>query len=1039
MSDPHSAAPDDVLALQQHYGNRAVQRLIQARLSVGPVGDKYEQEADRVADQVMHMTTPSTSRQALQRADEDEAVQLKSSIQPVQGDGGFEVKGAVEARLAQRQGGGAPLSNDVQAFMGSRFDTDFSRVRVHTDREAAQLNRDLQAQAFTHGTDIYLGEGKYNPGTSAGKRLLAHELTHVVQQTDGLKPLRRAAKSNTDKRRDRIQHIPHTPPKSIVHRTARQIQRLPQKLTNAQLSLIVNVDDNLLDQGSKLLKALNRPNVVNDAKADKLSNCALTTLAAIESGKTSGGVASSLRSGQGLPATSEQSQKIWAMTLADAETLAAKKMVTPAATLGADEMEKNKELIKGMEDFAEGNAYVVADAQYYGMIQYLMGLAAKGATSDVKFKVFEYGEPGNDMHAEASLVSAMNQYPNGTRFAVFLYSPDPTQHVRQHWVYAERFNNQVLFKDYQVNTGARNPVDVYLNEFPFSPDVRSDVNKSFGQGSFIAYVPFFTNQPAPIVPGREANPDKIGGIISEVKGKMRVLKEPMTAPGERMSTQWPSMGNPLTEIPAPSVIDQGVRSIGSKFGLTVVCQYGSLTNQGVIQIIGNPVHSNATIKKTKRVKIPGQPGLQDVEEQVPTDQIKFQPLNAAMPVKQPGQPAQIDPRELPAPATAKADTETQYREAFAKAYQISAQNVTGGIQINALNAEFVDLIHEATHSFEQVTLPMHFREGLTEIFASMVAQQVQTSSGDVRFEYVYNPTYGHYTAAMQKLVDVLGLPVLARLYFATTDYKTFLDNEIKQRVPSTSHAQVPDIRTKLLNFEAFPSDFKVGLHELQQVITGAATYSTDEASLKANVYDVRQGKFGQYVTTESQRLGQKYNRAISTGTDQLDAAVGIDRWASVETAEKRLKILYLQKSEATGSQFTSLMKLIDGHEQSIREATGESPYKLRKRLLPGVPITFETQYHTEPGQDVYVNGDAPELGNWNENTAVKMHYGEGGAWRANVTFPATGMSLNYKYFFKQKGRTTWESPKLGEHHTRVLPTRPMPVHYKDNWGNVAGL
>jgi hypothetical protein len=88
---------------------------------------------------------------------------------------------------------------------------------------------------------------------------------------------------------------------------------------------------------------------------------------------------------------------------------------------------------------------------------------------------------------------------------------------------------------------------------------------------------------------------------------------------------------------------------------------------------------------------------------------------------------------------------------------------------------------------------------------------------------------------------------------------------------------------------------------------------------------------------------------------------------------------------------------------------------------------------------VYVNGDAPDLGNWNENTAVKMHYGEGGAWRANVTFPATGMSLNYKYFFKQKGRTTWESPKLGEHHTRVLPTRPMPVHYKDNWGNVAGL
>jgi hypothetical protein len=67
--------------------------------------------------------------------------------------------------------------------MEPRFGVDFGGVRVHTGAEAAQMSRDLSAQAFTHGQDIYLGAGRYDPGSSAGKRLLAHELTHVIQQT----------------------------------------------------------------------------------------------------------------------------------------------------------------------------------------------------------------------------------------------------------------------------------------------------------------------------------------------------------------------------------------------------------------------------------------------------------------------------------------------------------------------------------------------------------------------------------------------------------------------------------------------------------------------------------------------------------------------------------------------------------------------------------------------------------------------------------------------------------------------------------------
>ncbi len=66
--------------------------------------------------------------------------------------------------------------------MERRFGVDFRGVRVHTDSNAVQMNKELNAQAFTYGRDIYFGAGRYNPGTSTGKRLLAHELTHVVQQ-----------------------------------------------------------------------------------------------------------------------------------------------------------------------------------------------------------------------------------------------------------------------------------------------------------------------------------------------------------------------------------------------------------------------------------------------------------------------------------------------------------------------------------------------------------------------------------------------------------------------------------------------------------------------------------------------------------------------------------------------------------------------------------------------------------------------------------------------------------------------------------------
>jgi hypothetical protein len=88
----------------------------------------------------------------------------------------------VERAIESSRGGGQSLDRGVQAQMGQALNADFSGVRVHTDAGADGLNQSLSARAFTTGRDIYFRQGEYNPGSSAGRELLAHELTHVVQQ-----------------------------------------------------------------------------------------------------------------------------------------------------------------------------------------------------------------------------------------------------------------------------------------------------------------------------------------------------------------------------------------------------------------------------------------------------------------------------------------------------------------------------------------------------------------------------------------------------------------------------------------------------------------------------------------------------------------------------------------------------------------------------------------------------------------------------------------------------------------------------------------
>ena len=160
--------------------------ILQTKLQIGEPGDRYEQEADRVAEQVMTISDPTVPHvQQGTVAEEREAIQtkLKKSVGFVQSKPALTSKGSLEAdqnlenRLSH-SGGGSPLPNDVRTFMEPRFGADFSGVRVHTGSDAVQMNQDLNAQAFTYKQDVYFGAQKA-PGKDA---LTAHELAHVVQQ-----------------------------------------------------------------------------------------------------------------------------------------------------------------------------------------------------------------------------------------------------------------------------------------------------------------------------------------------------------------------------------------------------------------------------------------------------------------------------------------------------------------------------------------------------------------------------------------------------------------------------------------------------------------------------------------------------------------------------------------------------------------------------------------------------------------------------------------------------------------------------------------
>lgn len=165
-------------------------KAIQTKLAINKPGDSYEQEADRVSEQIMRMPEPRVQGKCAcggmpGPAGECEECRKKPlSLQRKSLNAAGPVAGGFAPRIVHDvlRSPARSLDPQTRAFMEPHFGHDFSRVRIHADPGASHAANAVQAQAFTFGSDIVFGSGKFAPSTPAGRKLLAHELTHVVQQ-----------------------------------------------------------------------------------------------------------------------------------------------------------------------------------------------------------------------------------------------------------------------------------------------------------------------------------------------------------------------------------------------------------------------------------------------------------------------------------------------------------------------------------------------------------------------------------------------------------------------------------------------------------------------------------------------------------------------------------------------------------------------------------------------------------------------------------------------------------------------------------------
>jgi Domain of unknown function (DUF4157) len=171
----HPAAPmvRDVAKVAMPMVGQAVPVGPQTKLLISSPGDAAEQEAQTIGQRVAGMSEPAGSH-AISPMSAGTAPRLHRRA--------TDTPATTPTIPDQSHSEGAPLPGSVRAFMEPRFGTDFSLVRIHTDEPAAALSERYRAQAFTVGRDIYFGRGHFQPGTGSGRELIAHELTHTIQQ-----------------------------------------------------------------------------------------------------------------------------------------------------------------------------------------------------------------------------------------------------------------------------------------------------------------------------------------------------------------------------------------------------------------------------------------------------------------------------------------------------------------------------------------------------------------------------------------------------------------------------------------------------------------------------------------------------------------------------------------------------------------------------------------------------------------------------------------------------------------------------------------
>lgn len=202
---------------------------VQAKLSIGKSNDKYEVEADKMADTVVSKKQPNNTdtffnpspivqqkkAKEVQKKEDTEIQEkpLAQSITPIvqktseekeevqlrtNNEAQNDATSGIENKLNGSKNGGSPLQKNTKTEMESGFGADFSNVRVHQDANAVQMNKELGSQAFANGNNIYFNEGKYNPNSQDGKHLLAHELTHTVQQGASKPAIQKKEMPNVD-------------------------------------------------------------------------------------------------------------------------------------------------------------------------------------------------------------------------------------------------------------------------------------------------------------------------------------------------------------------------------------------------------------------------------------------------------------------------------------------------------------------------------------------------------------------------------------------------------------------------------------------------------------------------------------------------------------------------------------------------------------------------------------------------------------------------------------------------------------------------